>query len=45
MAQIEATARMASLDLPLAPHGSDLTPELFVDRDRGRTKVGLQWTW
>ena len=46
MAQIEATARMASLDLPLAPPDSDLTPELFVDRDRGgRTKVGLQWTW
>ncbi len=46
MAQIEATARMASLDLPLAPDGSDLTPELFVDRERGgRTKVGLQWTW
>ena len=46
MAQIEATARMAFLDLPLAPHGSDLVPELFVDRDRrGRTEVGLQWTW
>lgn len=46
MAQIEATARMASLDLPLAPHGSDLTPALFVGGDRrGRTKVGLQWTW
>ena len=46
MAQIEATARMASLDLPLAPPGSDLAPELFVDRERGgRTKVGLQWTW
>ncbi len=46
MAQIEATARMASLDLPLSPRDSDLAPELFVDRDRrGRTEVGLQWTW
>ena len=46
MAQIEATARMASLDIPWASRDSDLTPELFVGRDRGgRTEVGLQWTW
>ena len=46
MTQIEATARMASLDVPWASRDSGLTPELFVGRDRGgRTNVGLQWTW
>ena len=45
MSQIEATARMATLGLPLGTPGDNRVPELFVDRNRGRTQLGLQWTW
>lgn len=45
MSQIEATARMTALSVPLAPTRTEVPVELFASRRGARTQLGIQWRW
>ena len=45
MSQIEATARMAALSVPLTPSPAEIPVELFASRRGARTQLGIQWRW
>ena len=44
MSEIEATARATAFLVPTGD-ADTLVPDLFVGRERGRTQLGVQWTW
>lgn len=45
MSQIEATARMSALSVPLRPTVAGNPVELFANRRGGRTQFGINWSW
>ena len=45
MSQIEATARMSALSVPVRRFVADAPVELFANRRGARTQVGVSWTW
>ena len=45
MSQIEATARMSALSVPVRRFVADAPVELFANRRGARTQVGISWKW
>lgn len=45
MSQIEATARMSALSIPIRLVVAEAPVELFANRRGARTQVGISWKW
>ena len=45
MSQIEATARMSALSVPVGRYVAEAPVELFTNRRGARTQFGISWTW